>query len=76
MKVYKLVYFLLLHKLEQYNVIVSVLELIVDYLSDRKQVVKHGETVSEPTEVTSAVPQGSNLTSLFYIMYVNDYINY
>lgn len=53
---------LLLHTLEQYYVSGSVLELVEDYLSDRKQVVKYGEALSEPIKVTSGAPQGSNLT--------------
>ena len=66
---------LLIDKLHQYGIEGELLQLITNYLSNRHQIVKFNNTLSEKIEATSGVPQGSNLVSLFYIIYVNDIAN-
>ena len=66
---------LLLSKLQHYGVTGKLLLLIKNYLLNRTQIVKCNNTFSEPIILTSGIPQGSNLASLFYLIYVNDIKN-
>ena len=58
---------------ELYNIGVGgkLIQLISSYLTDRKQYVKINNEVSDLIEVTSGVPQGSILGSLFFIIFIN-----
>ena len=62
----------LLFKLKRNSIGRTLLELIRDYLNGRHQrVILNGET-SSWKETTAGVPQGSVLTPLFFLIYINN----
>lgn len=48
-------------------------EILVSYLSDRSFRVRHGDAVSEFSEISASVPQGSVCGPILFLIYLSDF---
>jgi ribonuclease P/MRP protein subunit RPP40 len=62
----------LLKKLESYGICGKLLKWITQFIVGRKQQVVIDGIKSQATEVKSGIPQGSVLSPLLFVIYIND----
>ena len=63
---------ILLNKLYNYGIRRIALEWFKSYLSNRYQIVKYNNHESDPLKILCGVPQGSILSLLLFLIYIND----
>ena len=63
---------LLINKLSHYGISGLPLQWMISYLFDRSQKCKINNLLSSQQVVSSGVPQGSCLSSLLFILFIND----
>ena len=66
---------ILLSKLYSYGIRGNPLRWFENYLCNRNQVVKIGDTISSSQTIICGIPQGSTLGPLLFLLYINDLPN-
>lgn len=65
----------LIKKLEKYGIKGMANQWFKSYLSNRTQITKYGDALSEKLETEHGVPQGSRLSSDLFLLYINDIVS-
>lgn len=65
---------LMLEKLRKYGLIEKAVDWFKSYLTNRAQRVKVNSEFSSPIDVNYGLPQGSKLSNLLFILFINDMI--
>ena len=68
----KVPHYELIQKLIDIGVGGCLLEILIDYLSDRRQYVRVDNTSSKILDITSGVPHGSLLGPILFCIFIND----
>ena len=63
-------------KLYRYGIRGNPLRWFENYLYNRNQVVKIGDTISSSQTIVCGIPQGSTLGPLLFLLYINDLPNF
>ena len=63
---------ILISKLHHYGIKGAALQLLISYLSNRKQFVQYGDILSQKTDILMDVPQGTILGPFLFIIYIKD----
>ena len=63
---------ILLHKLQNYGITGHSLSWFKSYLSDRSQIVRIGNKLSQLVNISMGVPQGTCLGPILFLLYVNN----
>ena len=63
---------ILLDKLNHYGIKDTALKWFTSYLTNRQQYVAFNDEISDHTNISTGVPQGSILGPLLFIIYMND----
>lgn len=66
---------ILLSKLSSYGLQHNAIKLIDSYLANRKQAIMYENKISSVQDVRIGVPQGSVISSLLFLIFINDIFN-
>jgi hypothetical protein len=64
---------ILIQKLQHYGIRGITQQWFLNYLTNRKQIVKYNQTKSEEVVIKCSVPQGSILGPILFLLYIEWY---